>query len=535
MTTFHTDTPLRVPHDATTLDGFRRWAFSEDFPERGRITFIDGELIIDISPEASEPHNIVKGEVTSVLTQLTKRENLGKVYADGVLLTNEAANLSTEPDATFVTWGTLHSGRVVRAPGKREGTTQDLVGTPDWVLEVVSDSSVTKDNRVMRLKYHIAEIPEYWIIDARGDKIEFQLLRYTPDAYVPVEPDADGWRESSVFAHRFRLTRDHDQLGDWQYTLESAHVSLSGVSEMRSTGMLWRFATAMAASVYVLTLTACDQHDHEPARPKVPVAPEAAESHTVDEPTMSLWNQDVASLTTKLGSILGELEDDIRPGVTTQQIDDRVGDLIVSHKVTSSFRGNGGWPAYTTTSVNEEVINGLPSKRVLKAGDLLKLQVGVTNGTSYAMKSWTYAVGDISEADQRLMNAGIEALEAATAEAHLPNRVQSISRTLADHINAAGFTPSADYVGCRIGPTNRSPPKIPCFENEKLRADLDTGLVNGSVLYITSIVHAGKSDLLYGRNAVRSKDGSRSVCFSQMVIVGEQPTLLEDGPRKAKQ
>lgn len=213
------DSLLRVPGSAGTLRGFRAWAVSDGFPRRGRISYLRGELLIDMSAEELETHNKVKSEVGRVVANLAHEHDLGTFYSDRTLLTNETAELSTEPDGTFVTWETAQSGRVRCVPREGEpGEYLELAGTPDWVLEIVSSSSVKKDTELLFEAYHRAEIPEYWLIDARGDEISFRVFRDRPDGYAPVAP-TDGWVSSRVFARRFRLERERDRLGNWKYTL----------------------------------------------------------------------------------------------------------------------------------------------------------------------------------------------------------------------------------------------------------------------------------------------------------------------------
>jgi Uma2 family endonuclease len=210
-----------VPPSAHTLAGFRAWARSDEFPERGRISFLGHEIHIDMSPEEIETHNKVKGEVGYVLIGLNKKRKLGEFYSDRALLTNEGANLSTEADAAFATWATLEAGRLRLVPREdEEGEYVELEGTPDWVLEVVSKSSVRKDTRELRERYYRAGIAEYWLIDARGEAIDFQILVRGPDGYVPTG-GRGGWQPSPLFGRRFRLTRRRGRMGHWEYTLES--------------------------------------------------------------------------------------------------------------------------------------------------------------------------------------------------------------------------------------------------------------------------------------------------------------------------
>lgn len=216
---FHFEREIFIPPTAQTLAGFRAWATSNEFPERGRISFIDQEIFIDMSPEKLEAHNKVKVEIGYVLVGVNKKIKRGEFYGDRTLVSNEEANLSTEPDATFVTWAALESGRVrlVEHAGE-QGEYKELEGTPDWVLEVVSDSSVAKDTRRLRERYHRAGIPEYWLVDAGGEQIKFQILRQGKAGYEPA-PAKAGWQVSRVFSRRFRLTRRRGRMGLWQYTL----------------------------------------------------------------------------------------------------------------------------------------------------------------------------------------------------------------------------------------------------------------------------------------------------------------------------
>jgi Uma2 family endonuclease len=212
---------LVIPASAHTLAGFRAWAKSNAFPERGRFSFLGEEIFIDMSPEEIETHGKVKGEVSYGIIGLNKKRKLGHFYPDRTLVTNEEANLSTEPDGTFVLWESLESGRVRLIPREdAEGQYLEVEGTPDWVLEIVSKTSVRKDTRLLRQQYHRASIPEYWLIDARDEDIDFQILVREEADYVAAPIERGGWQWSPVFGRLFRLTRRRDRLGYWEYTLQ---------------------------------------------------------------------------------------------------------------------------------------------------------------------------------------------------------------------------------------------------------------------------------------------------------------------------
>ncbi len=212
---------IRIPSEACTLEGFNAWAESDRFPRRGRFSFIDGRIYIDISPEEIETHNKVKGVISRVASGIADDEDLGEFYFDRTLVTNRKARLSTEPDGTFVLWESLRSGRVRRVARRdREGEYIRLEGSADWILEVVSRSSFRKDTRVLPARYHRAKVPEFWLVDATGDEVDFQILIWKEDGYVPSQI-RDGWQYSRVFKRFFRLRRQRTRLGGWRYVLES--------------------------------------------------------------------------------------------------------------------------------------------------------------------------------------------------------------------------------------------------------------------------------------------------------------------------
>ena len=165
---------VRVPSDVFTLDRYRAWAHSEDFPESGRISFLNGEVDVDMSPEEIETHNKVKTALTADITVYSRKRHLGEVFSDGTFLVNDEVGLATEPDLIFCTWQNLKSGTTsLREWVEGSERFVELAGAPDLVVEVVSQSSVRKDTKVLRDLYFQAGVLEYWLIDARSAEIDF--------------------------------------------------------------------------------------------------------------------------------------------------------------------------------------------------------------------------------------------------------------------------------------------------------------------------------------------------------------------------
>jgi Uma2 family endonuclease len=209
---------VSVPDWVLDLESFRRWLDSDELPEKARISYLQGEVWLDMSKEQVYTHLLVKHEFTFTLTGLVKAANLGVIYPDGLLLVNIIANLSGNPDATFVSHETMRAERV-RPIERFDGGCLELEGTPDMVLEVVSDSSVQKDRVILRQAYWEAGIPEYWLVDVRKDPLKFDILRHTPKGYS-VSRKQNGWVKSAIFGRAFRLIRVPSTPEQPQFKLE---------------------------------------------------------------------------------------------------------------------------------------------------------------------------------------------------------------------------------------------------------------------------------------------------------------------------
>ena len=210
---------IRVPGTVFSLAGFRAWAKSDDLPENVGVTFVDKQVIIDMSGEEIQAHVLVKTAIYGGLFPLIAETDRGIMCFGGTLVSNESANVSNIPEGVFVSWESLEAGRarLVRDDDDPERYLE-IEGSPDWVLEIVSNSSVAKDTRLLRKAYHRAGISEYWLVDARGDNLDFKILVHRAAGYEPAA-ERGGWQRSEVFGHRFKLERKRGRLGLWQYRL----------------------------------------------------------------------------------------------------------------------------------------------------------------------------------------------------------------------------------------------------------------------------------------------------------------------------
>ncbi len=208
---------IAIPGWIDNLEMYRRWTQSDEYPQNGWISYVNGTIFVDANMEEFLSHNRVKQAFNTAFGMLLMQQPLGCFVPDRMLLVNESANLSTEPDGLFYLWPTMQSGRLRLVAGKNAGFTQ-LEGTPDCVLEIVSDGSVTKDLVALRDSYWKAQIPEYWLVDARRDVVTFDILRHTAEGYQAT-PLQDGWVRSEILGHSFRVERTVDPLGLAQFVV----------------------------------------------------------------------------------------------------------------------------------------------------------------------------------------------------------------------------------------------------------------------------------------------------------------------------
>jgi hypothetical protein len=211
------DGHVRIPDWVNDLASFRRWADSDDLPEKLHIWYLGGEIWVFVRPEPIFTHNQVTLEFTCVLGGLVKKARLGHYYVWGLFWSNLDADIAGMPDAMFFSADSLNSGRVRLLRGK-DGEYNEVQGSPDMVLEVVSPNSVEKDTVLLRRGYWEAGVREYWLVNARKDSLQFDILRHTTKGYRAT-PKQGGWVKSSVFGKSFRLTQAKDRLGHPEYTL----------------------------------------------------------------------------------------------------------------------------------------------------------------------------------------------------------------------------------------------------------------------------------------------------------------------------
>jgi methionyl aminopeptidase len=234
----------------------------------------------------------------------------------------------------------------------------------------------------------------------------------------------------------------------------------------------------------------------------------------------------------RAGSIIGrlflEIPGEIRPGITTADIDAFVERYIRSFTgAVPAFKGLYGFPASACISVNHEVVHGIPSaKRVLEEGDLVSVDVGVKLAGWYADAARTFGVGTIYEEDERLLSVTEEALALGIEQAIAGNRMGDIGHAVQACVEGAGYGVVRDLVGHGIGRKPHEDPQVPNFG----RAGRGEVLRAGMVLCIEPMVNAGDPQVrtLADRWTVVTVDGERSAHFEHTVAIQEHgaPRIL---------
>jgi methionyl aminopeptidase len=215
----------------------------------------------------------------------------------------------------------------------------------------------------------------------------------------------------------------------------------------------------------------------------------------------------------------------VKPGITTAEIESFVDAYIRKNNAVPAFKGYRGYPASICTSVNDEVIHGIPSDRVLKEGDILSVDLGVYKDGFYGDAAYTFPVGKIHPDTERLLKVTAEALYIGIENARADNRVSDISYSIQNHVESNGFSVVRAFVGHGIGSELHEEPQIPNFglpgRGPRLRP--------GMTLAIEPMVNEGGYEVLILDDGwtVVTKDGKLSSHFEHTILVTlDKPRIL---------
>lgn len=226
-----------------------------------------------------------------------------------------------------------------------------------------------------------------------------------------------------------------------------------------------------------------------------------------------------------VGDTLAMLEDVVKPGMTTAKINRLAEDYIIKQGAKPSFKGYYGFPASICTSINEEVVHGIPSDRVLREGDIISVDCGAILNNYHGDAARTLAVGNISAEAKKLIEVTRESFFKGVEYAKVGNRLTDISSSIQKYAEDFGYSVVRDYVGHGIGRDMHEDPEVPNYGRE----GRGPKLVHGMVLAIEPMINVGNYYVETKSNGwtVVTKDGKLSAHYENTVaILNEGPEIL---------
>ncbi len=214
---------------------------------------------------------------------------------------------------------------------------------------------------------------------------------------------------------------------------------------------------------------------------------------------------------------LSVLKEKVKPGITTRELDKIAEAVVAKRGGKPAFKGYRGYPFSLCTSVNEEVVHGMPSNRVLIEGDIIGIDFGVYYQGFYGDSAITLPVGKISESAARLMQVTEQSLYAAIEQTKEGNRLGDISAAVQETVETGGYSVVRDFVGHGIGKSLHEDPQIPNYGKKGRGIELKKGMI----LAIEPMVNAGKYKVkvLADGWTVVTDDGSLSAHFEHTVVI----------------
>jgi methionyl aminopeptidase len=224
------------------------------------------------------------------------------------------------------------------------------------------------------------------------------------------------------------------------------------------------------------------------------------------------------------------LKSNVRLGITTLELDKIAEDYIRSNNAIPAFKGYSqggvpGFPGSVCSSVDDEVVHGIPSTKVLKDGEIVSLDIGVLKDGYFGDAALTVAVGNISDEKKKLMEVTERSLQLGIEQAIAGNKVHDISNAVQVYVEANGFSIVRDLCGHGVGKFLHEDPSIPNFGRKGTGAKLK----NGMTLAIEPMVNAGKYDVITAKDGwtIITADGSTSAHFEHTILINNNlPEIL---------
>lgn len=227
-------------------------------------------------------------------------------------------------------------------------------------------------------------------------------------------------------------------------------------------------------------------------------------------------------ITAAARALAGEM---VKPGVTTREIDKAVYQFIKSQGAEPSFLNYNGYPASVCISVNDEVIHGIPGKRVLRDGDVVSVDVGAYIGGFHGDCAATYACGTISEEARRLIDVTRQSFFEGIRYAREGCRISDIGHAVQEYVEANGFSVVREYVGHGVGREMHEAPEVPNYG----APGHGPKLLRGMTIAVEPMVGAGAADIRQMPDGwtVKTADGKYAAHYENTVLITSgEPELL---------
>ena len=219
--------------------------------------------------------------------------------------------------------------------------------------------------------------------------------------------------------------------------------------------------------------------------------------------------------------------DMVKPGVTTQQIDKAVYHFIKSQGATPSFLNYNGYPASVCVSVNDEIIHGIPGKRMLKEGDIVSVDVGAYIGGFHGDCAGTYPCGKVSDQALDLIRVTQQSFFEGLKFAREGYRLSDISHAVQEYVESHGYSVVREYVGHGIGRRMHESPEVPNFGNP----GHGPRLLRGMTIAVEPMVNAGSAAIRQMSDGwtVKTADGRNAAHYENTILITDgDPELLTD-------
>ena len=216
--------------------------------------------------------------------------------------------------------------------------------------------------------------------------------------------------------------------------------------------------------------------------------------------------------------ILALLAEVIKPGVTTLELDRIAEEYIRGQGAVPGFKGYNGFPATLCTSVNDEVVHGIPSMYSLRDGDIVSIDCGVILNGYYGDSAFSFGVGEIGEDKNRLLAYTRSSLEKGVMQAIVGNRIGDISDAVQTEAEEAGYSVVRELVGHGLGKHLHESPEVPNYGRKGKGIKMKEGLV----ICIEPMINMGTKNIRQSRDGwtIRTADGKPSAHFEYAVAVG---------------